>query len=306
MSSPRHSAPRKSAPSLAKIQKLIWSAISNPLTDKQLMSSKLANGKLTTSVTDLLMSPNSRLSGFQRLEIYNRQYWFRLIDCLYDDFPGLRAVVGERRFYDLVVAYLTRYPSDTFALRDLGAKLPHFLQRNQVLLGPRKRAALDVVSFEWAQMIAFDCAALKPITPTMLSGKKLDRLRLTVQPYITLLELNYPFDDFVIALRHEASQRTEASTKIHIVTQRKVVTLPKPKRVYLAVHRFQNALYYKRLDKPAFVLLEALQRGLTLGNACKKALPTFPTAHTKNGKATMLIQEWFQSWTQLGWFGVLP
>ena len=27
------------------------------------------------------------------LEIYNRQYWFRVLDCLYDDYPGLRAIL---------------------------------------------------------------------------------------------------------------------------------------------------------------------------------------------------------------------
>ena len=28
------------------------------------------------------IKPNDRLSSFERLEIYNRQYWFRLLDCL--------------------------------------------------------------------------------------------------------------------------------------------------------------------------------------------------------------------------------
>jgi hypothetical protein len=36
------------------------------------------------------IKPNDRLSSFERLEIYNRQYWFRVLDCLYDDYPGPR------------------------------------------------------------------------------------------------------------------------------------------------------------------------------------------------------------------------
>jgi hypothetical protein len=39
--------------------------------------------------------PNDRLTSFERLEIYNRQYWFRLLESLHEDFPGLRAVLAK-------------------------------------------------------------------------------------------------------------------------------------------------------------------------------------------------------------------
>ena len=74
------------------------------------------------------IKPNDRLSSFERLEIYNRQYWFRVLDCLYDDYPGLRAILGERKFMKLATAYLARYPSDSYTLRDLGNRLEQFLQ----------------------------------------------------------------------------------------------------------------------------------------------------------------------------------
>ena len=37
---------------------------------------------------DALVKPNDRLTPLERLEIYSRSYWFRVLDCLYDDFPG--------------------------------------------------------------------------------------------------------------------------------------------------------------------------------------------------------------------------
>ena len=42
------------------------------------------------------IKPNDRLTSFERLEIYNRQYWFRVLGSMVEDFPGLRAVLGER------------------------------------------------------------------------------------------------------------------------------------------------------------------------------------------------------------------
>ena len=47
------------------------------------------------------IKPNSRLSSFERLEIYNRQYWFRLLDCLYDDYPGLLDGAGRAKIPEI-------------------------------------------------------------------------------------------------------------------------------------------------------------------------------------------------------------
>src|SRR5262249_33147020 len=69
------------------------------------------------------IKPNDRLTSFERLEIYNRQYWWRVLASMTEDFPGLRAVLGERRFEDMCRAYLTACPSQSFTLRNLGARL---------------------------------------------------------------------------------------------------------------------------------------------------------------------------------------
>src|SRR5215470_97127 len=76
------------------------------------------------------VKPNDRLTSRERLEIYNRQYWFRVIDSLYEDFPGLCAVVGPRAFDRLARAYLAECPSRSFTLRNLGSRLESWLEEN--------------------------------------------------------------------------------------------------------------------------------------------------------------------------------
>jgi hypothetical protein len=34
------------------------------------------------------IKPNRRMSSAERLEIYSRSYWFRIVDSLHADFPG--------------------------------------------------------------------------------------------------------------------------------------------------------------------------------------------------------------------------
>jgi hypothetical protein len=251
------------------------------------------------------IKPNDRLSSFERLEIYNRQYWFRVLDCLYDDYPGLRAVVGERRFMKLTRAYLSQYQSDSYTLRDLGNRLEQFLQQEPQWCAPREELALDMIRFEWAQIVAFDGAAHPPLTPDDILDTPPSKLQLGLQPYLSLLELNFGVDDFLIAvkkgesdvLRGEASNAMDGAPKAAI--RRNRVRFPKREKVYLAVHRHENMLYYKRLEREAFAILTALTRGETVEEACVEALSA---SEKVNVDWSAQIKEWFDGWSALGWF----
>jgi hypothetical protein len=251
------------------------------------------------------IKPNDRLSSFERLEIYNRQYWFRVFDCLYDDYPGLRAILGERKFMKLATAYLARYPSNSYTLRDLGNRLEQFLQEEPQWSAPRQELARDMARFEWAQVVAFDGPAKPPVTPDDILDTPPSKLRLGSQPYLTLLELDYAVDDFLIAvkkresdaLRGEASNAVQSAPKA--AKRRKRIRPPKREKVYLAVHRHDNMLYYKRLDPEAFAILTALDRGVTVEDACAEAVTASDRA---NIDWAAQIKEWFDNWSALGWF----
>ena len=245
--------------------------------------------KASKPVADSIIKPNGRLTSFERLEIYNRQYWFRLIDCFYDDYPGLRAVLGERKFARLTKTYLAKYPSTSFTLRNLGQYLERFLRQN-----PLNPMALDMARLEWARVVAFDGEARPVVTADDLLDTKPHRLRLALQPYLTLLKLRHPLDDFLIAVKQLDTEalRGEASNAVTELHHKRVKTLhrPKPETVYVAVHRIQNAVYYKRLTREQFDLLSAIQAGKTLAQACAHA--------TQAGD----VQRWFASWASFGWF----
>ena len=58
------------------------SAIFRPLTPGWRMQARLPDGDNASAAVSDFIKPNDRLSSFERLEIYNRQYWFRLLDCI--------------------------------------------------------------------------------------------------------------------------------------------------------------------------------------------------------------------------------
>ncbi len=280
-------------------------AVFRPLNTRDGMQSRWTDGRSMSSVAEGFIKPNDRLSSFERLEIYNRVYWFRVLDCLYDDYPGLRAIVGEKKFMKLATAYLAKYPSASFTLRNLGQRLEKFLREEPKWIAPNEDLALDMARFEWAQVVAFDDAARPQITTDDVLDTPPSKLRLGLQPYLSLLELNFAVDKFFLAikkregdvLRDEASNTFEAMPQAPIRKRR--LRLPKRERVHLVVHRYDNMLYYKRLEPEAFSILQGFKKGKTVEKACVAALARSTRTGVDWGRQ---IQEWFHDWSASGWF----
>jgi hypothetical protein len=205
----------------------------------------------------------------------------------------------------LATAYLAKYPSSSFTLRNLGQHLEKFLREEPKWTVPNEELVLDMARFEWAQVIAFDDASEPPITTDDVLDTPPSKLRLRLQPYLSLLELKYAVDKFLLAVkkREAAVLRDEASNTFESMPRasrrKRRVRLPKREHLYLAVHRCNNTLYYKRLQPEAFKILRSLGRGLTVEKACEKAL-----RNSKGGKGDWgrQLQEWFHDWSVLGWF----
>src|SRR6266849_1521351 len=233
----------RSRAQLKALQSLMATAVFRPLTAQDGMQPRWTDGGKTSDLAATFIKPNDRLTSFDRLEIYNRVYWFRVLDCLYDDYPGLRAIVGEKRFMELATAYLAKYPSVSFTLRNLGQRLEKFLREQPHWIAPHEELALDMTRFEWAQVVAFDDAALPTITTDDILDTPRSKLRLGLQPYLSLLELRYAVDHFLIAVKKREADvlRGEASNTPDAMPQgakrKRRPRLPKRERVHLVVHR---------------------------------------------------------------------
>ena len=288
------------APGLREIQRQFATGIMRPLTPEQTMQSEWTDGRPSTEAVGAFIKPNDRLNSIERLEIYNRQYWYRLIDCFYEDFPGLRTLLGDRAFSALTEAYLIRYRSRSFTLRDLGQDLAKFLQEEPQWTDKHPGLAEDIVRLEWAHIVAFDGESCQPLEIDELLGKDPAALHLALQPHLSLLECEYPVDTFLVATRRRDEPLGGASHAVAERVRKKVakkVPRPKPSKVWLAIHRHSNSVYYKRLDQSAFTLLSELRAGKTLAEACEAAAAV--PGETELGAK---LQDWFMQWATFGWF----
>jgi hypothetical protein len=285
---------------LLELQRRMAEDVRRPLTAEFDMQETTDDGASVGAIAASYISPNDRLSSFERLEIYNRQYWFRLISAVSEDFPTLSALLGQHRFDSLILAYLNENPSTSWTLRDLGAKLPSFLEAHPEFTGRRQRLAVDVARLEWAYVNAFDRKHRTPLATEEAQAIGLES-KLSLQPHLQLLELSYPVDSLVLAVKKHTPETEIVSNAANRRVAQTRPTLPamRQERVWLAVHRFEDSVYYRRIDRETFLLLSALRSGASVSEAVTLA---FEKTRLNAEEQANVLRESFAHASQLGWF----
>lgn len=285
---------------LEQIQRQMMHAVQQPLTPDEEMRTHDLAGRSMEEIADEIIKPNDRLTSFERLEIYNRQYWFRLLSAVAEDFTGLRGILGERKFEKLAVAYLIDCPSKSFTLRNLGSRMEGWLKDHLEYVPKVEHIAVDMVRLEWAEIEAFD----REEKPKMIAediARAGDDPKLQLQPYLQLLALAYPVNDLLLEIRSQEEEVDIVSNAVaEKVTHSKIrkIKLPKAKKVFLAVHRNDYSVYFKKLEPEAFAILKAIQQGQSLSEAVAAA----DWGDRQIDEISAQVREWFSDWASFGWF----
>lgn len=212
----------------------------------------------------------SNLLPHQRLEIYNQQYWRRMFKILQTNFPLTLRLLGESAFNQLVVSYLTIYPSTHWSLAPIGDHLPTWVKDNYA--GDNK----DLIYY--ATDLDLHCY-LSSIALSYLSLAEghLD-IDLHLQPHLFLLE--YPYD--LPKLRKNPQHNL-----IHA------------KFYYVLYRNKKNRVTWKEVSREEFLLLSQFRGGVTLFRLCAWIQKQEVGLQEVMGER---LEEWVGSWTRSGWF----
>jgi hypothetical protein len=72
---------------LEQLQRAVFDVVRQPLTEDERMREQTLDGRSTKAIAEEIVKPNDRLNSVEGLEIYNHDYWFRLLSSLADT-PG--------------------------------------------------------------------------------------------------------------------------------------------------------------------------------------------------------------------------
>ncbi len=261
---------------LDETQREFFSALQMPLRGRSRASTELApvdegHSPVFLEKARELMKQGVNLSPAESLELYHRQYWFRLLDSIAEDFPVLQKMAGDDTFWALMEAYLLECPSGSFTLRHLGSRMADFIASWDALDERQQRWFSSIARLEYAYMEIYEAGEWEVVTPEEFATAELG-----LQPHVRLLHLPVPAD--LCAEWEEFAPGDESS-------------------VYLAVWRGPGGrASQSRLDATEFLLLERLRRGGTLVSLFEEPADREPDPAE--------VSEWFTHWQGRGWIAL--
>lgn len=133
-----------------------------------------------------------KLDARSRLQIYANAYRARLYEVLANDFPVLRAFLGDTSFEELSGAYVSACPSRSFTLRGFGRRLPWFIESESE--SSERAFAAELAAFEWAFVEAFDAVdqtTLGVADIAQIPPQDWPRLELGAHPSVQIVPMRF-------------------------------------------------------------------------------------------------------------------
>lgn len=260
---------------LDEIQREFFAALQMPLRGSSRRSTHLPANEDGHSPEFLakaeeLMQPGENLSPAERLELYHRQYWFRVLESVAEDFPHLRRMAGEEKFWEMLEAYLQTFPSRSFTLRHLGRSMARFIAGWQGLDEMRRRWFTALAELEYAAMEVFEAAEREPLPPDRLATEELE-----LQPHVKLITMPVP---------------------AHLCMTWKTFTPGEEIPAHVAIWRGSKGAHQVLLEPVEFILLERLRNGSRLETLFEEPVNPEPSPED--------VHRWFAEWQSRGWITV--
>jgi hypothetical protein len=246
---------------------------------------------------DRFLQGGPRIGPGDRLQIHRDAYRSRLVECLADDYPVMKHLLGDEPFEALAGAYIEAHPSDSPSLNFFGRKMASFvggLAGGGIACLEGKRAfAADLAHLEWALLEAIHAPPCEPFSLEHLAGIAPDAwggVRLGSGAGVKLLRLAHPANDYFQAVRDDLDP-----------------AMPAPAPSATLVHRKGWIVWRSNLAPPMAGVLEAILAGAPLGEALASLEGGAGEGEREEpGGGEHDVAGWFRDWVSSGVFTSAP
>lgn len=211
------------------------------------------------------LRPSTRGAGREALlGVYQTGYRARLESFFYEDHPGLRRLLGDEAFEELIGAFVTDNPPRNRNARWYTTGLPDYMRAH-----PRwrdDRAAVSMALFERAMVDAFDAPDAEPLTIQSLAPfapEDSPRLVFAFDQSLILLELAAGTLAAYAAATEETEEEDAAESGESATSGDGVETV--------AVWRLNEETAFRELDPDEYVALNEARAGRAFGDICQMA-----------------------------------
>jgi hypothetical protein len=277
---------------LKKTQQWFGQIISRPIDADSRMNPLSPSGQPMEVEAADYITPSPTLRPAQRIQLYNQQYWWRLLNIMQEGFPLVTRLFG---FYDfnrtIAVPYLTKYPPRHWSLSLLGDRLSLWAKENYS--ANDKPLVINAIELDWAFNYSFIAPELPPFSSEPTSANdhsSLLKKKLYTQPHVHL----FTFDSDMFEFRNEFLKHPPEYWIEHDFPELKH---DKP-LFYVLLRTPNNDISWKEISNVEYHLLHLFQSGSSIEKACDWL------EHQEDALCNSAMENlhlWFQEWTIRKW-----
>lgn len=278
--------------SLQSTQEWFAKVITTPLQEDDSIRPYSPNGFLIAEEAARYIAPSPTLDPHQRIQIYNQQYWWRLLNTLHTNFPLTVRLFGYQAFNETIgIPYLTCYPPNHWSLILLGERLPQWIDKHYHELD--RTLIQNAVDLDWAFTASFMAPQCPPLDLNMLIKEDPNHLltcTFYLQPHIHLFKWDYD----LFAFRDKFLKED-----VSYWVEHPFPALPKDKIYHFALYRtLTNIHAWIGISEAEHFLLQLFKNGSTIEEACDKIESQESALYDE---VATHLEKWIQTWTRLGW-----
>lgn len=190
-----------------------------------------------------------------RLDIYRDGYGLRLLEILEKTYPVLRTLVGEEKFNQLGLDYISAYPSHHFSVGYFGRHFSKFLS----LYVPSEPIWAEIAIFEWALEEVVETPDAPCLTFEAMSTVPPEawaNLRLIVHPSAQLISFFYRDIPLVWEALRDGKEKPSVEASAKPATW--------------LIWRYNLQAYYAYLTQEQTQMFKDLRDGQSFPEVCEK------------------------------------
>jgi len=150
-------------------------------------------------VSEMVRDEHGKLTPVDRLEIYGRSFYGRLLQVLEGEFPVLRHAMEPDLFEQFAGEYLRAYPPGSYTLTELGKNFPKYLRDTRPVdseeLWPEFLIELATLERTFGEVYQAD----GPENHKLAVAEGFDAI--AAEPWTRILKCHFPVHEYFLAVR---------------------------------------------------------------------------------------------------------